>query len=74
MSLGQSCEHAQAIGLFDPLLSFLCICEPSSAETTFMSGDKGTKNFILPHLTNRFVITFGSPRSRIQLWPVDLLW
>jgi len=58
--------------LLNSLLAFLRICVPRSAETSLMSCNKATNHFVFPNVGNSFLVALSSPRSRIQLWPIDL--
>ena len=58
--------------LLNSLLAFLRIGVPSSTETSLVSCNKATNHFVFPNICNSLLVTLSSPRSRIQLWPIDL--
>ena len=64
-------EHANR-NLLNTFLALLGVDVARSAKAALMPRDQGSQYFIFTHPADRLVVPFGSPRPRIQFWPVDL--
>lgn len=58
--------------LLNPLLPLLSISIPSCTETSLVSSDKTTNDFVFADVVDGVVVAFCSPGSGVEFGPVDL--
>lgn len=59
--------------LLNPFLPLFRIRVPGGTETPLMPRNQTTNHFVLPNIADSLLVPFSGPRSRVELWPVDLL-